>query len=108
MNINGHKLGFLKLSNLKFPKWTALADAFDSYRKKRRATDHMDALAPFKVMVQKEIADHVRNWRFIILFAIIALACLGTLFSTLADGANTFAPDNSGNTFFFSEPVYQI
>ena len=42
--------------------------------------------APFKVMVQKEIQDHFRNWRFIILFAIISLACLGTLFATLADG----------------------
>ncbi|WP_218944420.1 ABC transporter permease [Maribacter luteus] len=56
---------------------------------------------PFKAMVQKEITDHIRNWRFIILFAIISLACMGTLFSTLNDGMKTLAADNAENSFFF-------
>ena len=32
---------------------------------------------PFWVIVNKEIRDHVRSWRFIILLAIITLTCLG-------------------------------
>lgn len=56
---------------------------------------------PFKAMVQKEISDHFRNWRFIILFAIISMACMGTLFATLADGMKAIAADSSGNSFFF-------
>ncbi|RTE54790.1 ABC transporter permease [Arenibacter aquaticus] len=57
--------------------------------------------APFKAMVQKEISDHFRNWRFIILFVLISLACLGTLFATLADGMKAITADGSGNNFFF-------
>src|SRR3546814_4996562 len=32
---------------------------------------------PFWVIVSKEISDHVRSWRFIILLGLIALTCLG-------------------------------
>lgn len=56
---------------------------------------------PFKAMVQKEIGDHIRNWRFIILFSIIALACTGTLFATLSDGMKALVTDNSEHSFFF-------
>ena len=34
---------------------------------------------PFWVIVNKEISDYVRSWRFIILIAIIALTCMGSL-----------------------------
>ncbi|KAA3968925.1 ABC transporter permease, partial [Bacteroides ovatus] len=30
---------------------------------------------PFWVIVNKEISDHVKSWRFIILIGIIALTC---------------------------------
>ena len=33
---------------------------------------------PFWVIVQKEVRDHVKSWRFIILIAIILLTCIGT------------------------------
>ena len=35
--------------------------------------------SPFWVIVRKEVADHVRSWKFIILIAIIALTCMGVL-----------------------------
>ena len=38
---------------------------------------------PFWVIVNKEIRDHVRSWRFIILLAIITLTCLGALYTSL-------------------------
>lgn len=39
---------------------------------------------PFWVMVSKEISDQVRSWRFIIMAALIALTCLGSLYTALA------------------------
>lgn len=38
---------------------------------------------PFWVMVEKEMADHVRSWRFIILLALMALTCAGSLYSAI-------------------------
>lgn len=98
MNSKKYKLGLSELTSLKFMDWTLFGDLF---RQMKSGNDYDLPLEPFKRMVQKEITDHIRNWRFIILFAIIALACLGTLFSTLADTAKTFAPNNSEDTFFF-------
>lgn len=38
---------------------------------------------PFWVIVNKEISDHVKSWRFIILIGIIALTCMGVaIYST--------------------------
>src|SRR3546814_8157068 len=38
---------------------------------------------PFWVIVSKEISDHVRSWRFIILLGLIALTCMGSLYTSL-------------------------
>ncbi len=38
---------------------------------------------PFRVMVEKEIADQVKSWRFMILLALMALTCLGSLYSAI-------------------------
>lgn len=55
---------------------------------------------PFWVMVNKEIRDHVRSWRFIILLAIILLTCMGSLYTALA---NISQPGKAGeaSTYFF-------
>ena len=34
---------------------------------------------PFRVVVNKEISDHVKSWRFMILMGIILLPCMGSL-----------------------------
>ena len=39
--------------------------------------------SPFQVLVQKEIGDHIRSWRFILLLAIIGLTCIASLYSGL-------------------------
>ncbi len=39
--------------------------------------------AAFRVLVRKEIADHVRSWRFILLLAIIFLTCVASLYTAL-------------------------
>lgn len=57
--------------------------------------------SPFRVIVRKEIADHVRSWRFIILIAIIALTCLGSVYTAMAGLSGRAKPQNINDAFFF-------
>lgn len=40
---------------------------------------------PFSVLVAKEIADHIRSWRFIVLLLLIVLTCLGSLYTSISN-----------------------
>lgn len=51
------------------------ADAEATANKTHRSSN------PFWVIVQKEMGDHIRSWRYIILLAIIALTCLASLYT---------------------------
>lgn len=52
--------------------------------KNRGTTKQMDArIHPFWAIVQKEVADYVHSWRINILFAIIGLTCLGSLYTAV-------------------------
>ncbi len=53
---------------------------------------------PFSVIVGKEISDHIRNWRFIILAGIILLTCFGALYTSLSNISKVIKPDDA---FFF-------
>lgn len=58
-------------------------------------------LHPFWVIVQKEMSDHVRSWRYVILLALIALTCIGsihTAITALKAGAKSADADT---TFLF-------
>ncbi len=60
------------------------------------------APGPFSVMIKKEISDHIRSWRFIILFVIIILACLGSVLSGLQGFSDAVkASGRDGESFFF-------
>jgi ABC-2 type transport system permease protein len=58
-------------------------------------SEHM---GPFSVMVRKEIADHIRSWRFIILIALIVLTFIAAMYVSLANIksaiANSKDPDH--------------
>jgi ABC-2 type transport system permease protein len=56
---------------------------------------------PFRIILNKEISDHVRSWRFIILIAIIALTCLGSIYTALTNMGNVVKADDPEGTFFF-------
>ena len=56
---------------------------------------------PFWVIVNKEIRDHVRSWRFIILLAIITLTCLGALYTSLTSMREAIKSGSVEDTFFF-------
>lgn len=67
----------------------------------KRLKDNNEVYHPFRVIVNKEISDHVRSWRFIILLAIIALTCLGSIYTALTNMGNVVKPDDPEGTFFF-------
>jgi ABC-2 type transport system permease protein len=56
---------------------------------------------PFRVIVGKEMADHIRSWRFVILIAIIALTSIGSLYTALANFSQAVKPNDPEGTFFF-------
>jgi len=56
---------------------------------------------PFRVIVDKEISDHIRSWRFIILAGIILLTCFGALYTSLSNFSKVINPSDPEDTFFF-------
>ena len=58
-------------------------------------------LNPFWVMVRKEVADHMKSWRFVILMAIIVITCVGSLYTALTNIGKVVDSSNNENAFFF-------
>ena len=56
---------------------------------------------PFRVIVDKEISDLVRSWRFKILIGIIVLTCIGSLYTALTNIGHAVKPGDANNAFFF-------
>ena len=56
---------------------------------------------PFWVIVNKEISDHVKSWRFIILIGIIALTCMGSLYTALTNIGEAIKPNDPDGSFLF-------
>lgn len=55
---------------------------------------------PFSVMVHKEIADHIRSWRFIILIALIVLTFIGAMYVSLSNIKSAVSNTNDPNHSF--------
>jgi ABC-2 type transport system permease protein len=56
---------------------------------------------PFWIIVQKEMTDHFRSWRFVILLVIIALTCLGSMYTALTNiGGAQISTESEGAYFF--------
>lgn len=56
---------------------------------------------PFWVIVDKEISDHVRSWRFIILLFLVLLTCFGSLYIAVTNISKAIKPDDPDGAFFF-------
>lgn len=52
-------------------------------------------------MVSKEIADQVSSWRFIILILLIALTCLGSMYTSLSQFGKANTAREAEGAFFF-------
>ncbi len=56
---------------------------------------------PFWIIVQKEVGDHVRSWRFIIMVVLIAMTCLGSLYTALTNFNKGLKTEDLKGAFFF-------
>lgn len=56
---------------------------------------------PFAVIVQKEISEFIRSWRFKILILILALTCMGSLYAALTNLAGAIKPNDPDGAFLF-------
>ena len=63
--------------------------------------DNDKAIHPFRIILNKEISDHLRSWRFIILIVIIALTCLGSMYTALTNIDKAVKPNDPAGAFFF-------
>ncbi|MBN2349135.1 MAG: ABC transporter permease subunit, partial [Bacteroidales bacterium] len=83
------------------PKSLKILPYFLNLIKKNTGKKDTRTTNPFRVIVQKEITDHVRSWRFLILVGIIVLTCLGSMYTALSNIAETAKSDNLNISFFF-------
>ncbi|WP_145855440.1 ABC transporter permease [Pedobacter suwonensis] len=51
-------------------------------KKKSKETDQ---LSPFKVLVRKEVSDHVHSWRFILLLALVLLTFFASMYISMSN-----------------------
>ena len=58
-------------------------------------------IRPFGVIVNKEISDIVRSWRFLIMLGLIFLTCMGSLYAALNDFSSAIKASNAEGSFFF-------
>lgn len=56
---------------------------------------------PFWIMVRKEISDHVRSWRFLILVALILLTTTGSIYTVLSVIRENPAELSANTTFLY-------
>jgi ABC-2 type transport system permease protein len=70
-------------------------------RKMKWLKEEDQVLHPLRVIINKEISDHVRSWRFIILIIIIALTCLGSMYTAITNMGNAVKPNDPEGSFLF-------
>ncbi|RAV28014.1 ABC transporter permease [Sinomicrobium soli] len=56
--------------------------------------------SPFMVMVRKEMSDHIRSWRFIVLLLMILLTCFGSLYISITHLPEALSNANDPNRDF--------
>lgn len=56
--------------------------------------------SPFSVMVHKEMADHIRSWRFIVLIGLIILTFVASMYVSLSNIRSTLSNINDPDRLF--------
>ena len=67
----------------------------------KRFREEKDVMRPFWIIVNKEISDQTRSWRFIILICIILLTCIGSLYTALTNIGSAIKPNDPDGAFLF-------
>ncbi|HWV74971.1 MAG TPA: ABC transporter permease subunit [Pseudosphingobacterium sp.] len=65
-------------------------------------------LHPFYVLVAKEIADHIRSWRFIVLLLLILLTCLGSLYTSISNISKAIEKANDPDSGFLFLKLFTL
>jgi len=65
-------------------------------------------LHPFSVLVAKEIADHIRSWRFIVLLLLILLTCLGSLYTSISNISKAIEKANDPDSGFLFLKLFTL
>src|SRR5690606_10423339 len=91
------------IRQLKAQPWVVkLTGAAVQYRARAQEKQLDATVHPFWVIVQKEITDHVRSWRFNVLLALIVLTCFGSLYTSITSlTAETAKAGDDSDPFFF-------
>jgi ABC-2 type transport system permease protein len=63
---------------------------------------------PFSVLVAKEIADHIRSWRFIVLLLLILLTCLGSLYTSISNISKAIEKANDPDSGFLFLKLFTL
>jgi ABC-2 type transport system permease protein len=79
------------------PIFALISTKLKQFKQKRE----YEVFHPFRVIVNKEISDHVRSWRFIILIGLIALTCFGSMYTALTNIGSAVKPNDPEGSFFF-------
>lgn len=66
-----------------------------------RVKQENKVMHPFGVIVNKEISEFVRSWRFKILLLILALTCMGSLYTALTNMASAIKATDPDGAFLF-------
>ncbi len=61
----------------------------------------IDRVNPFWVIVNKEISDTVKSWRFILMIALVFLTSMGSLYTALSSFSSAVKPNEPEGSFFF-------
>jgi len=80
---------------------TQTAEFLKNFNILKKSGSDSRIIHPYMVIVNKEISDHVRSWRFIILFILIALTCLGSVYIALANIGDAVKSSDPDNPFLF-------
>ncbi|MGV3761759.1 ABC transporter permease [Parapedobacter sp.] len=91
------------VSQLKGNGWaTRIVDAAGRLRSKVDERNAHRIVHPFWIIVQKEISDHVRSWRFNVLLFLILLTCFGSLYTSITSlVAELSKSSNADDPFLF-------
>ena len=70
---------------------------------KKREQGSEGRVNAFWVIVRKEVSDHVRSWRFKILVVLLAMTCLGSLYTALSNIADAVKATDPDDSFLFAK-----
>ena len=65
-----------------------------------KSHQHKEPSTPFQVMVAREIADHIRSWRFIVLLSLVAFTFFGALYVAFSNLRNALATTQETESVF--------